>query len=98
MGILHFPESALDMGLRSSAKNDFFGGPVVIISAENPLPEPCANKPVEGECVGMEAEVETIVLLEDFNFEDFADVLPGGALGEVFVERGCGVSLPASLW
>jgi hypothetical protein len=96
VGIFHLLERIFDVGLGSTAQDDLFRGPLMVVCAEGAFTKASALKLSKGLQIGPELEVETALGLRDLGFEDVADILAGGDGLQPLLQRLRSVSLPPS--
>ena len=92
--VLHLFERIFHMGLGPAAEDNLFGGPIVVVRAQNALAESVALQSAKRLRVGPEGKVQTTLGLVYLGLKNFRYVLAGCDLFEMLFQRFGRIAFP----
>jgi len=78
--ILHGAEGGLHLILTAISQNNLLGGPLVVVSEQNPSSQGGRREPLQSVCIGVIVELELSSPPLDFYPQDLLDVLARGEI------------------
>src|SRR5207247_3648368 len=84
----------LHMILTAISQNNLLGGPLVVVSEQNPSSQGGRREPLQSVCIGVIVELELSSPPLDFYPQDLLDVLARGEILGMSLETLQGVTLP----